>query len=552
MPVSRKDGFGTAGVYEVAIVGAGPVGLTLAIALAQFGVSVVLLDEGNLKKEGSRAICFSKRSLEIFGRLGVAEPMLQKGVEWNVGRIYYRDKEIDCFTLSPEKYSKYPAFINLQQYYVEKFLEDAAGKEKNIEIRRMHKVFGLEAAALENGQPGGHVKLKVLSPESEYGLEAKFVIACDGSKSTIRHLMGLDMQGERFEERFLITDFIMEEGFPPERRFWFDPPFAPGQSVLMHKQPDNCWRLDFKLGKSADNALANDHAFIREKIKNVVGDRPFEIAWASIYSFSNKMLEKFVYGQVIFAGDAAHVLSPFGARGANSGIEDADNLAWKLAQVIKSGAPASLLQTYDRERAAAARQNIRFTNHSAAFIAPPSAGGLNIRNQILEKAATNTLAKKQINCGRLSTPAVYGKIHGSENGNWQNTALQPGHAVKDCFFNNGHDYLIDHLDNRFTIICLRGSLIKKNKDALAARDIKMVEIDGETSPVFLDLYELRQFAAYLVTPDLYVLGKWKNFTTQDAVTLIGRYFSGEGFSAGDVPQSEQGLIDEDVFRRIKG
>src|SRR6185437_13304489 len=326
MPVSRKDGFGTAGVYEVAIVGAGPVGLTLAIALAQFGVSVVLLDEGNLKKEGSRAICFSKRSLEIFGRLGVAEPMLQKGVEWNVGRIYYRDKEIDCFTLSPEKYSKYPAFINLQQYYVEKFLEDAAGKEKNIEIRRMHKVFGLEAAALENGQPGGHVKLKVLSPESEYGLEAKFVIACDGSKSTIRHLMGLDMQGERFEERFLITDFIMEEGFPPERRFWFDPPFAPGQSVLMHKQPDNCWRLDFKLGKSADNALANDHAFIREKIKNVVGDRPFEIAWASIYSFSNKMLEKFVYGQVIFAGDAAHVLSPFGARGANSGIEDADNL----------------------------------------------------------------------------------------------------------------------------------------------------------------------------------------------------------------------------------
>src|SRR6185437_1432095 len=207
---------------------------------------------------------------------------------------------------------------------------------------------------------------------------------------------------------------------------------------------------------------------------------------------------------------------------------------------------------YDRERAAAARQNIRFTNHSAAFIAPPSAGGLNIRNQILEKAATNTLAKKQINCGRLSTPAVYGKIHGSENGNWQNTALQPGHAVKDCFFNNGHDYLIDHLDNRFTIICLRGSLIKKNKDALAARDITIVEIDGETSPVFLDLYELRQFAAYLVTPDLYVLGKWKNFTTQDAVTLIGRYFSGEGFSAGDVPQSEQGLIDEDVFRRIKG
>jgi 3-(3-hydroxy-phenyl)propionate hydroxylase len=527
--------------HDVVVVGAGPVGLTLALALAKQGVSVVLLDESNQVSEGSRAICFAKRSLEIFYKLGVAKPMLAKGVKWDVGRIFFKEEEIDRFDLSPEKHSKYPAFINLQQYYVEHFLIDAVLQEKNIDVRWLNTVSGIN-------QTTEGVTLSIETQAGNYELNSKFVVAADGSRSKIRSLMGLEMSGQRFEERFMIADFKMEADFPSERWFWFDPPFAPGQSILLHKQPDNLWRLDFKLGPNADTAVVHDKEFLKEKIKSVVGDREFELDWCSIYSFSSKKLDRFVHGNVIFAGDSAHVVSPFGARGANSGIEDADNLSWKLAAILQ-GQNKRLLETYNAERAAAADQNIACTGQSNTFIAPQGEAATSLRNSILEKAKKGLTYKKQINCGRLSVPCVYGQYPGSKEGIWKNQNLEPGRAMIDCRIDT--EYLIHKLGYHFTFLTGKNRLTNEDKKQLALSNTDFLEIDLHKNEAFAKLYDLSDGGGYLLTPDQYVLGRWRTLNMNTVVSLINAYLSGHVFEEGSLIKTEQEIIDEEVAKLLR-
>lgn len=516
-------------------------GLTLALALAKQGVEVVLLDENNQVSEGSRAICFARRSLEIFDKLGVAEPMMAKGVEWNVGRIFFREEEIDRFDLSPEKHAKYPAFINLQQYYVEQYLIDAVLQEKNIDVRWLNKVVSV-------AQDSNGANLKIETQAGNYTIQTKFLIAADGSRSNIRRMMGLEMSGDRFEERFLIADFKMEADFPSERWFWFDPPFAPGQSILLHKQPDNLWRLDFKLGTSADASIAQDKPFLREKIKSVVGDREFELDWSSIYSFSSKKLERFVHDNIIFVGDAAHVVSPFGARGANGGIEDADNLSWKLASILK-GNTRELLEIYNAERTAAADQNIACTGQSNTFIAPQGDDATALRNAILEKAKTEIEFKKQINCGRLSVPCVYGKYPDSEQGSWQNSELEPGRAVKDCRIDN--DFLIEHLGYHFVLLIVKDVLSENDKKQLAQANVKCIEMEIIKYETLAKLYDLAAGGAYLFTPDQYILGRWRNFDLNTVLALLNAYLSGTPFEQNTLVKTEQEIIDEKVAETLR-
>lgn len=532
----------SARTYDISIVGGGPVGLTLALSLAKQGIEVLLLDDGNQVSIGSRAICFAKRSFEIFDKLGVAKPMIEKGVQWNVGRIFFKEQEIDRFDLSPDNLSKYPAFINLQQYYVEHFLIEAVLNEPKIDVRWLNKVVNIEHVNNEI------VKAAIETPEGNYFVKTKYLVACDGSKSAIRNLLNLEMQGERFEERFLIADFKMEADFPPERWFWFDPPFAPGQSILLHKQPDNLWRLDFKLGKNADSSIAQDKEFISEKIKSVIKDRPFELDWTSIYSFSSKKLERFVHKNVIFIGDAAHVVSPFGARGANSGIEDADNLSWKLAAILK-GKNKELLETYNAERVAAADQNIACTGQSNTFIAPQGEEATAMRNAILEKAKTDVFYKKQINCGRLSIPCVYGKYLNSEEGYWQSQDLEPGRALKDCSIDNG--YLIDKLGYHFTLLIDKNRLSEKEKKQIADTEIDIFEIDIFKNEKLSKLYDLADGGAYLFTPDLYILGRWRNFRFTNALDLINSYMSGNLFEQDSLIKTEQEIIDEEIAETLR-
>src|SRR5258706_9079423 len=236
----------TPAFHPVVVVGAGPVGLCLAIDLAQRGVQVVLPGNDHNLSPGSRAICFAKRTLEVFDRLGCCDRMVDKGVSWKLGHVYFKDEEVYRFDLLPEPGHERPAFINLQQYYVEGFLVERAQALPNLEIRWENDVVGIERGADE-------VTLTISTPDGPYRLRAGHVAACDGSRSPIRGMLGLEAKGRTFRDRFLIADVrIPGMDLPCERRFWFDPPFHPGQSALLHKQADGVWRIDFQLGWDAD------------------------------------------------------------------------------------------------------------------------------------------------------------------------------------------------------------------------------------------------------------------------------------------------------------
>ena len=325
--------------YPVAVVGAGPVGLATAIDLAQQGVRTVLLDNDDTVSTGSRAICFAKRTLEIFDRLGCGDRMIEKGVSWNVGKVFLHDDLVYTFNLLPETGHARPAFINLQQYYVEGFLAERATELEQLQLRWKSTVTGVT-------QHDDHVELQIETPDGNYSLKAQYVVAADGARSPMRKSLGLDSHGRTFKDRFLIADVKMKAPFPTERWFWFDPPFHRNQSVLLHRQPDNVWRIDFQLGWDADPVAEKAPERVIPRVKALLGeDAEFELEWVSVYTFSCLRMDSFRHGRIIFAGDSAHGVSPFGARGANSGVQDADNLAWKLRLVLNGDAPPALLDT---------------------------------------------------------------------------------------------------------------------------------------------------------------------------------------------------------------
>lgn len=397
------------GACAVAIVGAGPVGLTLAIDLAQHGIPSVVLDENDVVSVGSRAICWSKRTLEIFDRLGVGERMVAKGVTWKTGRLFNGATPVYHFDLQPEPGHERPAFINLQQYYVEEYLVDRCGEFPDlIDLRWKNTV-------VDHSTGDDGVRLEIDTPDGRYRLDARYLVACDGAHSATRRRMGLAFEGERFDEQFLITDVEMRDdpfdaGGVPERWFWFRPPFHDGQSALLHKQPDDIYRIDLQLGPDADTALEKDETRVRARLAQMLGHKPFTIDWLSIYRFTCARLARFVHGRVIFCGDAAHVVSPFGARGGNSGIQDVDNLAWKLAAVIRGEAGPRLLASYDEERTRAADENILNSVRATRFMTPKSDAERRFRDGVLALAKVAPFARRLVNSGRLSLPCHLGGV----------------------------------------------------------------------------------------------------------------------------------------------
>lgn len=411
--------------HPVVIVGAGPVGLTLALDLARRQVPVVLIDDADRIGEGSRAICFAKRTLEIFDRLGLAQAMVEKGVTWQKGRVFRGQAELYDFDLLPEGGHKQPAFINLQQFYVEAALVEAVLAEPLVDLRWSNRLTGLD-----NREDG--TKLIIATPDGDYSLEADWLVACDGARSPTRGLLGLEFRGEAFEDRFLIADVKMTAPFPTERWFWFDPPFHSGQSALLHKQPDDVWRIDLQLGPDADPEHEKRPEIVRPRIERMLGHADFALEWVSVYRFQCRRLDRFLHGRVIFAGDAAHQVSPFGARGANSGIQDADNLGWKLALVAQGRSPAALLGSYDGERVAAADENILNSTRATDFIAPRSAGERLLREAALSLAPLTGFAKRFVNSGRLSLPSAYAGSPLSTEGDGWDGGLPPGAPFLDA------------------------------------------------------------------------------------------------------------------------
>jgi len=513
--------------HPVVVVGAGPVGLSLAIDLAQRGQRVVLLDNDDRLSTGSRAICFAKRTLEIFDRLGVGERMVAKGVSWNLGRVFFRDQQVYEFDLLPEHGHERPAFINLQQYYVEGYLAERAAELPLIELRWKHKVVGVDTH-------GEHARLSVETPDGTYGIDADWLIACDGSRSSVRQLIGQESHGRTFKDRFLIADVRMAADFPAERWFWFDPPFHPGQSALLHRQPDGVWRIDFQLGwdanpdeeKKPEHIIPRVKALLAASSNPALRDAEFTLEWASVYTFSCLRMDAFRHGRVLFAGDSAHGVSPFGARGANSGVQDAENLAWKLAAVLQGTASDALLDSYAAEREYAADENILNSTRATDFITPKSEISRVFRDAVLQLSRNHAFARTLVNSGRLSVPATLrGSALNTPDRDAFGGRMTPGAPAVDAPLRSADGrpgWLLHSLGNGFTL------LLGTGPDAARTADEARASAEGLVSLTVLTLgapgsgaawidaegcvaqrYDLPPGGAVLLRPDQHVCARWR-------------------------------------------
>ena len=506
--------------HPVVVVGAGPIGLTAALDCAKRGLDVVVLDDNNTVSVGSRAVCYAKRPLEIWDRLGVAAPMVEKGVSWKVGKVFFRDEHVYTFDLLPEPDHKMPAMINLQQYYLEEYLVAACGRGERIDLRWKHRLVALE-------QADGHAQLTVETPDGLFKMEAAWVIACDGANSDVRRMVGAEFTGQFFQDRFLIADVVMKADFPTERWFWFDPPFHRGQSVLLHKQSDNVWRIDFQLGWDADPIEERKPERVIPRIRAMLGPQvEFELEWVSVYQFACRRIDRFRLGRVLFAGDAAHQVSPFGARGANSGAQDIDNLVWKLALVLGGQAGEALLDTYHAERAFAADDNLRASTRSTDFITPKSRGSLRYRDAVLELAKTEPFARPLVNSGRLSTPTPY--VQSPLNTPDANTfagTQRPGTPCADApVRHDGRDgWLLEHLGGDFVLLAFgRGAAQPVAHGGVQARVLTVGEDIEDARGLLAQRYDAQPGTVYLIRPDQHVAARWRRFDTAKAQAALRR------------------------------
>jgi 3-(3-hydroxy-phenyl)propionate hydroxylase len=509
---------GTPVRHPVVVVGAGPIGLAAAIDLAMHDVAVVVIDENDKVSWGSRAICFAKRPLEILDRLGCGDPMVDKGVVWNLGKVYFDERQVFGFNLLPEEGHKRPAFINLQQYYFEQYLVDRVralqAEGKPIELRGGNKVL-----EVQQGEAG--VDLTIGTPDGPYRLQADWLIACDGAASPIRNMMGLDFVGRVFEDNFLIADVVMEAQFPTERWFWFDPPFNRGQSALLHKQPDNVWRIDFQLGWDIDRDEELKPENIDARLKAMLGqDIKYELEWSSIYTFQCRRMDRFHQGRVIFAGDAAHQVSPFGARGANSGLQDTDNLVWKLKLILDGKAPESLLDSYDIERIHGADENILNSSRSTDFITPKSEISRIFRDAVLDLSERYEATRPMVNSGRLSVPCTYdGSPLNGPDCDGMPDRTRPGSPMVDAPVPGG--WLLDRLDSGFWLMMVNADGPEALEiDGIAVRGLPLSSAEDGAGYLHQRYLGDAPSAVYLIRPDQHVAARWDHYDEAAVVSAL--------------------------------
>ena len=523
------------------IVGAGPVGLSAAIDAALRGLSVIVLDDDNTVSIGSRAVCHAKRTLEIFDRLGIGQRVVERGVTWNVGRTFHREHEVFSFDLLPEAGHHRPGMVNLQQYHLEQYLVERAQQLDAIDLRWQHKLVQVTP-----GEDG--VALEVETVDGTYALQADWLVAADGTRSTVRRQMGLDIEGKVFQDRFLIADIVLDgEPFPlerTERRFWFAPNFHSGESALMHRQADNVWRIDFQLGWNADpqaTEAEKDPERVRARVRAALDQQGyqhigFELEWVSVYTFQCRRMSKFRHGCVLFVGDSAHQVSPFGARGGNSGVQDADNLMWKLQLVINGAAPASLLDSYSTERVAAADENIQVSSRSTDFMTPKSRAARMLRDAVLSLADEVPAGRALVNSGRLSVPtwlldSPLNTPDGASFDGW----MVPGAPMDDAPLRGpqGEVWLLQAVAeaNRFVLLHFgrAEAATRRAADELGLALVSLLDAAEPDAQALHDLqglaarrYDARPGTCYLIRPDQHVAARWRGFELPAVAAALAR------------------------------
>jgi 3-(3-hydroxy-phenyl)propionate hydroxylase len=512
--------------YPVVIVGGGLGGLTLGVDLLQRGVPVVLIDEDNtvgVRGASSRGICYAQKSLEIFARLGIYERIATKGVQWQVGRTLDGNDEVYRFDLrdnSANNASVQPPFINIQQYYVEWYLV-----ERFLELASTVAGSSLrwQSTVERCTQTDDVVTLNIRTPQGNYDLQAAWLVDASGVNSSIRNGFGLPINGIKGEDRWCISDVRFKTEPAAERWTWIQAPFNDNRAVWQHLMADGVWRLDYQMAADTDMNEAAKESVVTQRLKRQFGDDvDFELVWVGPYGYRSQMLDSFQHGRVLFVGDVAHVMSPFGARGGNSAIQDADNLGWKLAAVVQGAAAPAFLKSYSDERVQAAAENIEITRRTMRFLAPKAGVQTLLRSAVLGLAKTQPFARALVNTGRMSVANTY-----------SNSVLNVGagagkHVQNIALMVDGKSItlldLMQRLDAGVLIIGLGGSAAAFASTLPKALKARHLDVTAQSESLLQQLGGFNDGLA-IIRPDLYCAG---TASWSDAPQLLQQFAAALG------------------------
>ena len=493
----------------VLIAGGGPVGLTLSALLSAHGIHNLVIEADESYCTGSRAICMSRRSQEILGWVGADQALVAKGLSWVGGRSHWRHTEVLHFQMPSEPTQRFAPMVNIQQFYVEEFAHRAAQTAGLYQVQWSSRV-----SAVTPQETG--VEVEVITPQGPQTVHTDWLVACDGGRSTVREQLGLQLEGTQYDGKYVIVDVVQKTKRAVERLAWFDPPSNPGSTILMHRQPDDVWRIDYQIRDDEDPLEAVKPENVLPRVQShlaMIGEtEPWEPLWISIYNAKCLTLPSYRYGRVMFAGDAAHLVPIFGVRGLNSGLDDAGNLAWKLARVVRGQSQHALLDSYSTERVHATRENIAYGAKSTEFMAPPNFAYRLMREATLRLAEGDAQVRSLIN-PRQSTPITYvdSPLNAVATSGWSNDMAAPGAPAPEALLQGGQGAF--HLSSCFgrDFLVLAFGLGDQQAPDLPGLQVLAIDpgmdLHGQAKQRY-GLQTATDQALVLVRPDGYVMGRW--------------------------------------------